>query len=378
MRVLCAPDKFKGSMSAEDAAAAMARGVSRAGAEAIVCPVADGGDGTVATVLKAAGGERRVTRVCGPLGEDADAAWGILTDQATRARTAVIEMASAAGLVLVPHERRDPTQTTTFGVGQLLLAAVQAGVSRIVLGIGGSATTDGGCGMAQALGFTFINADRAPVSARWITGGDLARIHTIIPPTQPPLAGITLEVACDVDNPLTGDTGAAAVYGPQKGATPDQVRSLDTGLRHVAALWRSQLHRDVEKVPGAGAAGGLGGGLLAFCGAKLRPGVALVLEAIAFERRLDGCDLCLTGEGRFDSQTMRGKACLGVAEAAARQRVPTVALVGSLEGDERPAGLFAAVRLIGPGLRAEESIRRAPVLLEEATHRLVKERRESR
>ena len=377
MKVICAPDKFKESLTAADAARAMARGVMRADAKAEVdlCPIADGGEGTVDAMLAATNGAPRLTLVRGPLGEPVRAAWGMLGTHGGLTRTAVMEMAAASGLPLVPPGQRDPTRTSTFGTGQLIRAALDEGAERIILGIGGSATNDGGCGMAAALGVVFADSAGHPISAP--TGGDLSSIHAIdTTRIDPRIQDTQFIVACDVDNPLSGPNGAAYIYGPQKGATPEQVQQLDRGLAHLGALFRSQLNRDVEKMPGAGAAGGIGGGLVAFLNATLRRGIDLVLDAVEFDRRVRGCTLCLTGEGRLDGQSLSGKACLGIAQRAKRHNVPTVALVGSVGANvERTldAGL-SAYHLIGEGLPLEESIRRAALLLESATERVMRSR----
>lgn len=358
--MLCAPDSFKESLTAAEAAAAMARGVRRARPEAQVdlCPIADGGEGTVAAMLAATGGRARVARVTGPLGAATEATWGMLPDG-----VAVIEMAAASGLMLVPVAQRDPTRTTTFGTGELIAAAAEHGATRIVLGIGGSATTDGGCGMAQALGVRFVDHAGRVITTP-LCGGDLERIASIDVSHRRGLPPIT--VACDVTNPLTGRDGAAYVYGPQKGATPEQVEQLDRGLRHLAEVIRGQLGHDIEPIPGSGAAGGLGGGLIAFAGATLARGIDTVLEATGFDRRVQGCALCLTGEGRLDGQSLSGKACLGVARAAARHDVPTIALVGSADDDAAravAAGLHS-YRVIAPHLPREVSMAQAAQWLE--------------
>lgn len=366
MRVICAPDSFKESISAADAAAAMARGVLNARPDAAVdrCPIADGGEGTVEALATAAGGELRRDRVTGPLGEPVDAAWASLDD----GETAAVELSAAAGLALVPRDRRDPTRTTTFGVGELIRRALDAGARRIILGIGGSATTDGGSGAAQALGARFLSGGE-PITQP-MTGGLLARVDAVdLGKLDPRLADVRIEVACDVTNPLCGPAGAARVYGPQKGATPEQVEQLDAALAHLA----ERLGAD-PNLPGAGAAGGMGFGAVAMLGATLRRGIDLVLDALRFDERVRGCDLCLTGEGRLDGQTLHGKAVAGVAQAAARHGVPVVALVGSVgEGWERhrEAGVERVI-VIGEGLPREESMRRAGELLEHAAAEAVR------
>lgn len=375
MKVICAPDSFKESISAADAAAAMARGVKRADPGALVdlCPVADGGDGTVSAMLAATGGRCCSSRVLGPLLEPVEAKWGMLGEFGGFGG-AVIEMAAASGMALVTPSRRDPMRSSTFGTGQLMMAALDEGALHLVLGIGGSASNDGGCGMALALGVRFYDDQNQPISAERLTGGSLVQIRRIdLSGRDPRIGRARIVVACDVSNPLTGPDGAAHVYGPQKGATPQQVEQLDEDLEHLAGLWREQLGLDLLKMPGAGAAGGLGGGLVAFGGASLRRGIEIVLEAVHFKARAASCDLCLTGEGRLDGQSLSGKAPLGV--AAACPAVPTVALVGSVGQEVQrciDAGL-AGYRVIGEGLSTEESMRRAAELLEAAAAATVHE-----
>jgi glycerate kinase len=368
MKFICAPDSFKESLSAADAAAAMARGIRAVLPDAVVecCPIADGGEGTVDAMLAATAGQRHSTRVAGPLGEPVNADWGMLGQQPGEPRTAVMEMAAAAGLALVPPDRRDPARTTTRGVGELIRAALDAGARKIVLGIGGSATNDGGSGCAQALGVRFINENGQEITEP-MSGGALASVVRIdMTGRDPRLRQVELVVACDVTNPMTGERGASAIYGPQKGATPAMVQTLDANLRHLARLFREQLQRDVEQTPGAGAAGGLGAGLLAMLDATLRPGVELVLSSLRFEDRCHGATWCFTGEGRIDGQSLSGKACLGVAHASARQGVKTVALVGSA-GPGYEAALergLHSVHVIAPDLPRDESMRRAAELIE--------------
>lgn len=372
MRVICAPDSFKGSLTAVEAAAAMRRGVLDAdpAAEVDSCPIADGGEGTVEAMGAAGEADRRTSRVTGPLGEPLDAAWVMLPGATNlQGPTAVLEMAAAAGLTRVDPSRRDPERTTTFGVGRLIARAIDAGVSAVLLGIGGSATCDAGCGAVQALGGRFYDAARRRIDTP-LTGGDLARIASLdVAPARERCRGVALRVACDVTNPLDGPHGAAHVYAPQKGAHPAAVERLDAGLCNLAERWRSQLDRDVEAHPGAGAAGGLGGGLVAMLDATLEPGIDLVLEAVNFHDRVAPCDLCLTGEGKLDGQSLSGKAVLGVAKAAAAHGVPTHALVGRLGEDAQrtlDAGL-TAYHEIAAGLPEDEAMRCAAELLQAAT-----------
>ncbi|MHC5022403.1 MAG: glycerate kinase [Planctomycetota bacterium] len=325
MRVLCAPAPFKETLSALDAAAAMSMGVADAAtsdrpAEATSCLVADGGDGTLDALVGAGGGQIRRVRVQGPLTRPPQrvvARLGLLPGGGM----AVVELADASGLARVPPARRDPARTTTFGTGELIAAAVEAGATSIIIGIGGSATVDGATGLVQAMGGLFFD-ERGRAIREPLTGADLPRIARFQPSRMRP----RLRVACDVTNPLLGPDGAAAVYGPQKGATLEQVRALEAGLAHLASLFPG-----VDPAqPGAGASGGAGFGLAAMCGARLEPGIDLVLDAVHFEQRCRDADLVLTGEGRLDAQSMQGKAAIGVADAAARLGVPTAAIVGQV------------------------------------------------
>lgn len=326
MKVIVAPDKFKGSLTAPEAARAIARGVERAapGAAVDLIPMADGGEGTVEALVEATGGDYREAIVPGPLGEPVGARYGRLGD----GRTAVIAMASASGLVLVPPGRSDPARASTRGTGDLLLAAIEGGATRLVVGIGGSATNDGGAGLAEALGFRLLDADGMELPPG---GGSLGRLDRIDPAGRDPrLAGVAVEVACDVDNPLCGPRGASSVYGPQKGASPEMVAALDANLAHLARVIRRDLGVEVADRPGAGAAGGLGAGLIAFASGTLRPGVSLVIDAVGLAGRLRGADLCLTAEGSIDGSSAFGKTAVGVARLARSLGCPTLAIAGSI------------------------------------------------
>ncbi len=319
--------------------------------------------------------KRAHTTVTGPLGEPLEAAWGLLGEAPDRPRTAVIEMAAASGLPLVPQDQRDPTRTTTFGTGELIRAALDQDAQRIILGIGGSATCDGGCGAAQALGVRFIDHQGAAITTP-IAGGMLTSIAQLdLAQRDPRLQEVELLIACDVTNPLLGPSGAAHVYGPQKGASPAQVEQLDHALAHLAALIEQTVGFDVDRMAGAGAAGGLGAGAVALLGGCLERGIDLVLDAVRFEQRVARCDLCLTGEGRLDGQSLSGKAALGVARVAQRFDVPTIALVGDIGPDAektRNAGVHRYFA-IGQGLSKEESMRRTEELLEAAAARVVEQ-----
>jgi len=340
MKVLIGPDSFKESLPAGDVAKALATGVrdARDDAQIDLCPMADGGEGTVDAMVAATLGTFLSADVFGPLGEPRRARFGLLGDETT----AVIEMAAAAGLALVPPDRRDPLATTTFGVGQLIRAALNAGATDLVVGIGGSATVDGGAGCAQALGVVFIGCDGRPCVCGLAGGGlgDVGRIDAS--DRDPRIASCRIRVACDVANPLTGPNGAAAIYGPQKGATADMVETLDAGLANLAAVIRRDLGPDVASLPGAGAAGGLGAGLMAFAAATLAPGVEIVAEAVRLRQRIGGADLVLTGEGSFDAQSAAGKTAVGVARLASAAGVPVVCIPGQATPDA-PHDCFAAV-----------------------------------
>ncbi len=354
MKVVVAPNALKGCLTATAAAAAMARGVARAGPtiDIVSVPVADGGDGLAEILVEALQGERRTALVTGPRGDPVLAAFCHVPAR----RLAAIEMAAASGLALLPKDCRNPMLTTTYGTGELIRSALDLGVSQLIVGIGGSATIDGGIGMAAALGVRFLDAGGTPVEP---VGGALAAIRRIDPSGRDPrLAGVRIEAICDVDNPLLGERGAACVYGPQKGATPEQVRKLDAGLAHLAALIERDLGVDVRDLPGAGAAGGLGAGLKAFLQADLRRGVDLVLDLVGLDQQLRGADLVLTAEGQIDVQTAFGKAPAGVAERARALGVPCFALAGGVGG-----GLDALHAL---GIDAVFSLCPRPISLEQA------------
>jgi len=349
LRILIAPDSFKETLSAVEAADAIADGVHRVDPSITVdrCPIADGGEGTVETLVAAKGGVIRESRVIGPLGQSVNARWGVIPRGCKNETTAVIEIAEAAGLHLIPTDQRDPTRTTTYGVGQLILEAIDAECSSILIGLGGSATCDGAIGLAQALGATFEIED-AQALQQPLTGGDLLRIRSINTDTH--RIPDQIHVAVDVTNPLFGPHGSAATYGPQKGATPEQVDQLDRGLRHLATF----LPETDPMFPGAGSAGGLGFGLVAFCHAQTKRGIDLILRMINFNQRLQGNDLVITGEGRLDEQTGSGKAVHGVAEAAQQADIPVIALVGEISSGLHPL-ITEAYELTETGCTPTES-----------------------
>lgn len=324
-KILLVPDSFKGTLSSRQVCQVMAGQLRRFFPQAQVksIPVADGGEGSVEAFLAAAGGERRTRTVTGPFGEPVEAFYGVLGD----GRTAVIEMAACAGLPLA-EGRLNPERATTYGVGELLLAAKEAGCTKAILGLGGSCTNDGGVGAAAALGAKFTRADG---TAFVPTGGTLGEIAALdVSPVAQALQGMELTAMCDIDNPLYGEAGAAAVFAPQKGADAAMVARLDAGLRHLGQVSARCLGRDFSHLPGAGAAGGLGFGMAAFCGAQLRMGIDAVLDAVGFDSLLPGTDVVFTGEGKIDSQSARGKVVSGVAARCRKAGVPVVAVVGQI------------------------------------------------
>lgn len=369
-RIVIAPDSFKGSISSPDAAAAILAGLRRVLPEldAVCIPMADGGEGTMQALLSSVGGELVPQTVTGPLGDPVTAHWAKLQNG-----SAVIEMASASGLTLVPAERRDPRITTTRGTGELILAALDAGCRSLLIGIGGSATNDGGAGMAQALGASLRDADGNELK----NGGlELARLCTIdISSLDKRLSECRISVASDVTNPLTGPLGASAVYGPQKGATPEMVRQLDSALSNYGEKLRGVFCRDIGTMPGAGAAGGLGAGLAAFCNAGLRSGISLVLELAGAEELIAGADLVITGEGRTDASSAMGKVPSGVGALAKKHGVPAVCLTGC--ADESACGLYslginAVIPIADRPMTLEHSMNNAAELLCGAAERLAR------
>ena len=366
MRIVVAPDSFKGSLSSIQAAAAVERGILKAAAKAArkleitKIPIADGGEGTVEAIVAGAGGEIIPARVLDPLGREIDSMVGILPD-----RTGVIEMAAASGLDLIKPEERDPLVTTSFGTGQLILKALEAGCSRLIIGLGGSATNDGGVGMAQALGGAFLDQNQQPIG---FGGGELGKIAKIdLSGIDPRLAGTTVIVASDVKNVFCGPDGASAVYGPQKGATPEMVAVLDRNLGHLAELIKDDLGKEIALVPGSGAAGGLGGGLMAFLNAEIRPGIEIVMELTGFREKVREADLIITGEGATDFQTMFGKVPYGVAQVAGEYGKPVLCISGTLgKGYQKlyDAGITAFFSIVNRPMTLEEAMDKGEELLE--------------
>lgn len=326
MKVVIAPDSFKESLSAYEVAVAVEQGLCEVFPEAefVKVPMADGGEGLVHSLVNTLDGEVITQIVTGPLGEKVEGFFGLIHE----GKTAVIEMAAAAGLHLVSQEARNPLQTTTFGVGELILAALDYKVERIILGLGGSSTNDGGAGMVQALGGKLLDVSGCEIG---FGGGALANLHSInLEGFDVRLKNVGLEVACDVDNPLLGEEGASAVFGPQKGATAQMVRVLDQNLRHFASVIEKELGKSVSDIPGAGAAGGMGAGLIAFLPCQLRKGIQIVVEATGLEDHIKDAALVITGEGKIDSQTIYGKTPIGVAAVARKHNIPVIALTGTL------------------------------------------------
>ncbi len=348
MKIIIAPDSFKESLSAAEVAEAIESGFKEIFSEAdyFKLPIADGGEGTVDALVAATGGRLVKAEVTAPLGNRITARYGVCGD----GRTAVIEMAAASGLMLVPPEQRNPLLATSYGTGELIRHALDGGYKHFIIGIGGSATNDAGIGMLQALGVKFLDCVGNELGSGGAVLETLERID--ISGLDPRIADSCIEVACDVTNPLIGDNGASAVFGPQKGATAQMVEELDSCLARFAEVVKRDLGQEIAAVPGAGAAGGMGAALLAFLGAELKPGVTIVLDAIGFEELVKDADLVITGEGRIDGQTVNGKAPAGVAGLAARYNIPVIAFAGSLgEGAEgvRQCGISALFSVVqGP------------------------------
>ncbi len=359
MKIVIAPDSFKESLSAQEVAEQIEAGFKTIFPEAhyVKLPMADGGEGTVEAMVAATGGRTVAVQVTGPLGTQVEAFYGVTGDETT----AVIEMAAASGLALVPPELRNPMKTTSFGTGELIRQALDAGLRRLIIGIGGSATNDGGVGMLQALGVKFLQQEgRQEIGLGGAALESLAKIDT--GGLDPRLQGCHVMVACDVDNPLTGPRGASAVFGPQKGASPEMVAQLDENLCHFAHLVTRDLHRDIASVPGAGAAGGMGAALMAFLNAELRPGIEIVMEAIGLEDALAEADLVITGEGRIDGQTIYGKAPAGVARLAKQRGLPVIGFAGSLTTDAEIVhehGLDAIFSVVNRPCSLDEAFRDA-------------------
>jgi len=360
VRVLVAPDKFKGTLSAPEAASAIARGWRDADPSALVeeVPLADGGEGTLEAILAARGGTLRPVTVTGPLGDATKAAFGLVDGPG--GPLGVVEMARASGLELVPAGRRDPSVATSRGTGELMLAALEAGARRLLVCVGGSATNDAGAGLAEALGVRLLDAGGDQLGPG---GAALTRLDRVdVSEVSPLVRGVPIEVAVDVDNPLAGPSGASAVYGPQKGASPQDVVVLDEALRRFADVVARDTGVDVAGLPGGGAAGGLPAALVAFFGATLRSGLELVMDAAGLPARLRGAAVVVTGEGTFDGQSMRGKVPGGVIAAARAAGVPRVAVLCGAAEAAAPEGV--TLRSLAGRFGVEEAMRRPARLLE--------------
>lgn len=354
MKVVIAIDSFKGSVSSIEAAQAIQAGIESVNnnAEVVIKPLADGGEGTVEALVDGMNGTFISVDVCGPIGETVTAQYGILGDGVT----AVMEMAQAAGLPQVPVEKRNPLHTTTYGVGEMIADAIKRGCRHFIMGIGGSATNDAGIGMLQALGYSFLDENGEVVGLGGQVMGTISQIDSAN--VLPELASCTFHIACDVTNPMYGENGAAYVYGPQKGATPEMVQQLDEGLRSFAEVIKRENGKDVASVPGAGAAGALGAGFLGFLPAELKPGIDIVIEQTGLKEAMSGADVVITGEGRMDFQTAMGKAPVGVAKLAKQYGAKVIAFAGAVTHD--------AVKVNEEGIDAFFSIANGPMSLEEA------------
>lgn len=352
--VVLIPDSFKGTMSSEEICAIMERTIKTHYPEAVVTsiPVADGGEGSVDAFLKALGGEKRTVVVQGPYGEPMESFYGVVKET-----TAVVEMAACAGLPLV-GDRLNPALTTTYGVGELILDAARRGAKTIVVGLGGSATNDGGCGAASACGVRFFDKDGKSFVPTGSTLKDVVRIDTST--LDPVLSGVTITTMCDIDNPYWGPTGAAHIFGPQKGADSEMVAFLNESMRTFADVIKRDTSVDVQAIAGSGAAGGMGGGMAAFFASELQMGIETVLNTVNFDALLDGCDLVLTGEGKIDGQSLRGKVVIGVARRTKAKGVPTLAIVGDIADDVEGAydmgvtAIFSINRLAIPFKEAKQ------------------------
>jgi len=366
-----APDSFKESMTAKEVCVAMEKGLRKIypAANYIHVPMADGGEGTVQSLVDASGGAIHQREVSGPLGQPVQAQYGILGD----GLTAAIEMASASGIHLVTKETRNPLHTTTYGTGELIRACLDQGIRKIIIGIGGSATNDGGTGMAEALGAKFLDADGEPIARG---GGALNQLaHIDVTDLDERLQGVEIIVACDVTNPLCGEHGASRVFGPQKGATPEMAQVLDANLSHYAELVKQQLHKDIRDVPGAGAAGGLGAGLLIFTQAVLRKGIEIVIEYTGLRDKLVHADVVFTGEGGIDFQTKFGKTPYGVARAAKEAGKPVIAIAGYVgEGIDTlyTEGIDAVFGIVPGAADLERLLHEGPENVERTTENIAR------
>ncbi len=365
MKIVIAPQAFKGSLSALNVANAVQEGIRRIfpDAQILICPVADGGDGTLETLVESSGGKIMEANVTDPIGKPIAAQWGAMGD----GNTAVIEMARTSGLALLTLEERDPLNATTYGLGEIIVSALNRGFRKFIVGIGGSATNDAGAGMAQALGIKLIDREGRNVPFGGAALQNLSSIETSSLDQR--VLESNFQIACDVNNPLTGPEGASAVYGPQKGATEENVRQLDSALGVFAEVAKRDLGKDISNLEGAGAAGGLGAGMIAFIEGHLRAGVDIVLDTVNLAEKLEYADLVITGEGSIDFQTVYNKAPIGVARMAKERGIPTIGISGMLGENYQIVhdhGIDAALSITNGPISLEKALRNAPSLISEA------------
>ncbi len=365
-KIVFAPQGFKESLTGIEIARAMAAGARHVwpDAECTLVPVADGGDGTLQSLVDASDGTVRTASAVDPFGAEIEVQWGALGD----GQTAVIEMARSSGLAIIDPNSRDPLRATTFGVGQVMKAALDVGFSHFIIGIGGSATNDGGAGMAEALGARMLDSSGNELERGGAALANLDRID--LSGFDSRIADVRIDVACDVNNPLCGPTGASAIFGPQKGASPEQVKQLDTALRRFGEVVARDMEKDVMEIPGAGAAGGLGAGLMAFANAHLRLGADIVLEAVELESKLDGADLVIVGEGQFDRSTVFNKSPVAVAQRAKRLGIPVIGIAGSLGAgyhEVHEHGIDAVFSLVNRPMSLADAMADTARLVERAT-----------
>jgi len=371
MRIVVAPDSFKGSLTAKEAAENIRIGIQRVypDIEISCVPMADGGEGTVQSLVDATGGRLLHAKVAGPMLHEVDAFYGILGDE----KTAVIEMAAASGLPLVEENQRNPLLASTYGTGELIKQALDRGCRNFIIGLGGSATNDGGYGMAKALGVRFLDKDGQDIGHG---GGSLSKLASVdVSQMDGRLKECQFTAACDVDNPLCGPRGATYVFGPQKGVKDEMLEILDKNLAHYAEAIKSTLHIDIKDCPGAGAAGGLGGGLMAFLGASLQRGVDIVIETVRLEQQVKGADLVITGEGMMDYQTQFGKTPYGVAKVAKKYNIPVIGLVGMIGKDANilyDMGIDTIFSIVNGPMPLETAIAKGPTLLQDAAERIIR------
>lgn len=371
MKFILAPDSFKESMTAKEVCIAMEKGIKKVNPniECIHVPMADGGEGTMQSLIDATGGEIYSLEVVGPLGHKVKAQYGILGNR----EIGVLEMASASGIHLVPLEKRNPLITTTYGTGELIKACLDKGVKKLLIGIGGSATNDGGAGVIQALGGRLLDKDNNELN---FGGGELGKLEKIdLTNFDFRLKDVVIEVACDVTNPLCGEKGASYVFGPQKGANMEKVEILDNNLRHFARIIKKQLGKDVLDIPGAGAAGGLGAGLMAFLNGNLKKGIEMVIEYSGLEEKVKECDMVWTGEGSIDFQTQYGKTPLGVATIAKKYNKPVIALAGRV-GDNidilYEKGIDSIFGIMKGGTSIDEALAKGKENIEKTSENIVR------